>query len=176
MASTNPINEKLVNFRVYNDAKDLLGIATVDLPELAAMTDTVSGAGIAGEVDSPVLGHFGAMSVTLHWRTIEAVAMQLAQQKAHHLEIRGSMQRYDAGAGVYSTVPVRIVVKGVPKTTSLGSFEPGSTTDTTTELECSYLKIVVGGKELVEVDKFNYIAKFGGADALQSVRSDLGLV
>ena len=175
MANTNPIQEKLVNFRVYNDANDLLGVATVDLPELAAMTDTVSGAGIAGEVDSPVLGHFQSMSVTLHWRTIEAAAMSLAEQKAHHLEIRGSEQRYDAGSGLYSTVPVRLVVKGTPKTTSLGSFEPGSTTDTTTELEASYLKLVVAGKELVEVDKYNYIAKFNGSDALQSVRADLGL-
>ena len=109
MANTNPIQEKLVNFRVYNNSNDLLGVATVDLPELSAMTDTVSGAGIAGEVDSPVLGHFQSMSVTLHWRTIEAAAMSLAAQKAHHLEIRGSQQRYDAGSGLYSTVPVRLV-------------------------------------------------------------------
>lgn len=175
MANTNPIQEKLVNFRVYNNSNDLLGVATVDLPELSAMTDTVSGAGIAGEVDSPVLGHFQSMSVTLHWRTIEAAAMGLAAQKAHHLEIRGSQQRYDAGSGLYSTVPVRLVVKGTPKTTSLGSFEPGSTTDTTTELEASYLKLVIGGKEVVEIDKYNYIARFGGSDALQSVRADLGL-
>ncbi len=175
MANTNPIQEKLVNFRVYNNSNDLLGVATVDLPELSAMPDTVSGAGIAGEVDSPVLGHFQSMSVTLHWRTIEAAAMSLAAQKAHHLEIRGSQQRYDAGSGLYSTVPVRLVVKGTPKTTSLGSFEPGSGTDTTSEFEVVYIKIVVSGKELVEIDKYNYIARFNGADALQSVRADLGL-
>ena len=175
MASTNPINEKLINFRVYNDANDLLGIATVDLPELAAMSDTVSGAGIAGEVDSPVLGHFQSMSVTLHWRTIDEAAMSLAEQKAHHLEIRGSQQQYDAGSGKYSSVPVRLVVRGTPKTTSLGSFEPGSTTDTTTELECSYIKLVVGGKERLEIDKYNYICRIGGQDALRSVRCDLGL-
>ncbi len=175
MASTNPIQEKLINFRVYNDANDLLGVATIDLPEIAAMTDTVSGAGIAGEVDSPVLGHFQAMSLTIHWRTIEAVAMNLGEQKSHHLEIRGSQQQYDAGAGRYSTVPVRIVVRGVPKTTSLGSFEPASGTDSTSEFELSYLKVVVANKELVEIDKYNYIAKFNGADALQQVRADLGL-
>ena len=50
-------------------------------------------------------------------------------------------------------MPVRLVVKGTPKSTSLGSFEPGSTTDTTTELEASYLKLVVAGKELVETIK-----------------------
>ncbi len=175
MAATNPIQEKLIAFRVYNDANDLLGVATVDLPELQAMTDTVSGAGIAGEVDSPVLGHYQSMACTLHWRTIEAAAMGLAAQKTHALELRGSQQMYDAGAGEYSTVPVRIVLRAIPKNVSLGSFEPGSGTDTSSEFEVVYIKIVVSGKELVEIDKYNYIAKFNGADALQQVRADLGL-
>ena len=41
----NNVTERLVNFRVYNEGNDLLGVATVDLPELSAMSDTVSGAG-----------------------------------------------------------------------------------------------------------------------------------
>ena len=167
--------EALIDYKVYEDKNEYLGIAQVVLPSIAFITQTLSGAGIAGEVDSPVLGHFQSMSVTLHWRTIDEAAMSLAEQKAHHLEIRGSQQQYDAGSGKYSSVPVRLVVRGTPKTTSLGSFEPGSTTDTTTELECSYLKLVVGGKERLEIDKYNYICRIGGQDALQSVRADLGL-
>lgn len=46
MAGSNQMPERLVNFKVYNSGNDLLGIATVDLPELEAMSDTVSGAGI----------------------------------------------------------------------------------------------------------------------------------
>ena len=61
---TNSIPERLINYRVYNEANALMGMATVDLPELQAMSDTVSGAGIAGEIDSPVLGHYQAMSST----------------------------------------------------------------------------------------------------------------
>ena len=57
-AGSNKIPERLIGFRVYNDNNDLLGIATVTLPMIEAMTDTVSGAGIAGEVESPVLGHY----------------------------------------------------------------------------------------------------------------------
>ena len=87
---SNSIPERLVNFRVFNDNKDLLGIATVELPEISAMTDTVSGAGIAGEVDSPVLGHFGSMTCTLTWRTIEGDVLSLAKQQSHTLEVRGS--------------------------------------------------------------------------------------
>lgn len=51
MEGSNKVPERLINYRVYNESNALLGIATVDLPEIQAMSDTVSGAGIAGEVD-----------------------------------------------------------------------------------------------------------------------------
>lgn len=175
MAGNNNVPERLINFRVYNDNKDLLGIATVDLPELEAMTDTVSGAGVAGEVESPIKGHFGSMTTTFTWRTIENSAMSLCKQKAHNVEIRGSQQVYDAANGTYGTVAVRAAMRIVPKTVSLGSFEPGATTDTEQEFEVLYLKLFVANKEVVEIDKYNFIAKFNGEDSLASVRSDLGL-
>ena len=37
---TNSIPERLINYRVYNEANALMGMATVDLPELQAMSDT----------------------------------------------------------------------------------------------------------------------------------------
>lgn len=172
---TNQISERLINFRVYNDSNDLLGIATVDLPEIEAMSDTVSGAGIAGEVESPVLGHYSSMTTTFTWRTIEKAAMKLSVQKAHAVEVRGSQQVYDAANGEYKTVAVRASMRIAPKTVTLGSFEPGSTTDTEQEFEVLYLKMYVDGKDVLEIDKFNYIAKFGDTDILSSVRADLGL-
>ena len=175
MAGSNKVPERLINFRVYNDGNDLLGVATVDLPEIEAMSDTVAGAGIAGEVESPVLGHFGSMTTTFTWRTLEAGAMKLNQQKAHAVEVRGSQQVYDAAKGEYSTMPVRVSMRVVPKTSTLGTFEPGATTDTEQEFEVTYLKVLVDGKNLVEIDKFNFIAKFDGVDALAGVRRDLGL-
>ena len=172
---TNRVPERLVNFRVYNDNNDLLGIATVDLPEISAMTDTVSGAGIAGEIDSPVLGHFGSMTTTFTWRTIESAALKLAQQKTHSVEIRGSQQVRDVANAEQPTVPVRASMRIVPKTLTLGTFEPGATTDTEQEFEVLYIKLFVDGKEVLEIDKYNFIAKFGDHDALASVRQDLGL-
>lgn len=171
----NNVPERLINFRVYNDANDLLGIATVDLPEISAMSDTVSGAGVAGEVDSPVLGHFGSFTVTLTWRTIEQAAMTLAEQRAHAVEVRGSQQVYDAASGTYSTVPVRAALRLVPKSLSLGTFEPGATTDTEQEFECLYIKLYVNKREVLEIDKYNFKSKINGVDALASVRQDLGL-
>lgn len=175
MAGNNKVPERLINFRVYAEGNDLLGVANVELPSLEAMSDTVSGAGIAGEVESPILGHYGSMTTTFTWRTISADLTRLAEQKAHALDLRGSQQVYDAALGTYSTVPVRVSLRAVPKSISLGSFEVGASTDSESEFEVLYIKVDVGGKTLVEIDKYNYIARFNGEDKLASVRKDLGL-
>lgn len=175
MAGSNLVPERLIGFRVYGEGKDFLGVANVTLPTIEAMTDTVSGAGIAGEVDSPVLGHYGSMTMTLNWRTITKEAMSIASPGAHDVEIRGSQQIYDASNAVYQTVPVRLVTRLAPKSTNLGTFETGSTTDSDQEFEVLYLKVFVDGKAQIEIDKYNYVAKFGDTDLLASVRSDLGL-
>ncbi len=175
MAGENNIQERTINYRVYKDGVDYLGTASVELPEFAAMSETVSGAGIAGEVETPLVGHFEAMSMTLSWRTIEKNAVDLMEHKAHAIDLRSSQQVYDSATGTYSTVAVRFSLKIVPKTTSLGSLEPNAQTDTEQEFSVNYLKMWVGGKEMVEYDPFNYIYKVKGKEQLASVRKDLGL-
>lgn len=171
----NPVPEKLVSYRVFLDGTDLMGIADVTLPDLEPLTETVKGAGIAGEVASPVLGHFGSMGITLNWRTIEKKAIVLAQPKAHPLDIRGSQQVYDSGSGQYKTMPIRVVARAIPKKTGLGKLSPGATTDTANEFEVSYLKVWVNGEKMIEIDKYNYICFIAGTDFLADIRADLGL-
>lgn len=172
---SNKVPERLINFRVYAEGNDLLGIANVELPSLEAMTDTVSGAGIAGEVETPILGHYGSMTLTLSWRTISADLTRLAVQKAHALDLRGVMQEHNASTGEFEKVPVRISVRAIPKNVELGSFEVGAATDSSSEFEVTYIKIVVNNREVVEIDKYNFIAKFDGEDKLADVRKGLGL-
>ena len=169
MAGTNQIPERLINFRCYRNGTDLLGVATVTLPQFQAMTDTVS------EVETPVLGHYSSITTTVAFRTITADVTSLAAQMAHPLDFRGSQQVYDASSGKFVTQAVKLSIRGVPKNVTLGNFEVGATTGTEVEMECTYIKLDVGGKTLVEIDKFNYIARFGDEDALESVRKDLGL-
>lgn len=171
----NQVPEKLINFKAYNEAQSLIGVADVELPSLEAMTETVSGAGIAGEVDSPVLGHYASMTTRINFRTITGDALDLAAQLAHQIEFRGSQQVYDAGNGQYKTQPVRVVMKCVPKNVELGNFTVGSPTETGNEFEVNYIKISLDGQTKVEIDKFNFIAKINGKDYLASVRSDLGM-
>lgn len=172
---SNQVPEKLINFKAYNEGSDLIGVVDVELPSLEAMTETVTGAGIAGEIDSPTLGHYGSMTCRINFRTVTKAAAQLAAQRAHQLEFRGSQQIYDAGAGSYSTQSIKVVVKAVPKTVELGNLTVGAPTETGNEFEVNYIKVWVGGSELIEIDKYNFIARIGGTDYLASVRADLGV-
>ncbi len=169
------VPEKLINFRVYEGGDDLIGIADVTLPNLEAMTETVKGAGIAGEVESPVLGHYSSMELELNWRTLSKPNVLLAQPKGVQLDLRGAQQVYDSGASEYKVSPAKVVVAGVPKTTELGKLDVGTTSDTKTTLEVNYIKVTIDGKDVLELDKFNYICNIGGVDYLAEVREALGL-
>lgn len=174
MANTVP--EKLINYKVYNEGADVIGLADVELPNFEAMTETIKGAGIAGEIDSPTLGHFGSMSLTLNWRTITSEnAGELLKPKSHQLELRAAQQNYNAGDGEYSVSPAKVVVKATPKNTNLGKLEVGATTETSTEFEISYIKITIDNKEVVELDKYNFVYRVKGIDYMADTRVALGL-
>lgn len=167
--------EKLISYKVYMDNNELIGLADVKLPSLDAMTESVKGAGIAGEVDSPTIGHFSAMSVTLNWVKVTGDTTRLALQKAHHLDLRIAGQQYDAAAGAYSVLPSRVTLKAIPKKIDFGKLDIGAKQDASWEGEVVYLKYFVDGKEKIELDKFNYIFKVDGVDQLESVRAALGM-
>ena len=169
------ISAILNDFNAYLNGTDFLGVADIDLPDLESMTETISGAGIAGEIDSPILGHFSSMTVTINWRVLENASFKLARQEVHHIDFRGSIQRINKKTGTYDQVPVKVTVRGLPKNTPLGSLAKGSTMDNSNELEVVYLKVMYDGKTVVEIDKFNYVCMIDGVDYLAKVRSNLGM-
>ena len=170
------IPEKLVNFRAYGGtgAVEFLGLTDVELPKFEAMTDTIHGAGIAGEYDSPVMGHFKSMVVKLSLRTPTAAALSLLAPVLHRLDIRGSIQILDPRLGILITQPLRVEVTGEVKGLEPGKLEPGKPLATTCEIEVSKLSLSLAGVQIVELDKFNMIFRVNGMDYLKSVRTDMG--
>ena len=50
------MNAGIINFEVYENGTNYMGIASVNLPQVTKKTFTVNGAGVAGDVDIPVKG------------------------------------------------------------------------------------------------------------------------
>lgn len=165
----------LTNAKVYRDGVDLLGLGSVELPDLEYMTESISGLGIMGELDAPVTGHFKAMTLKIKWNVPTAVSAGLLESQGHHLDIRGSIQELDAGSGRFVDKPIKVVCRAMPKKSGVGKFEPGKKMEPETELEIYYIKIWLNGSELVEIDKFNFIFSLNGQDMLAQIRANLGM-
>lgn len=168
--------ERLQDYRVYLDGKtDLIGTSDIQLPSLQSMVETVKGAGIAGEYESPTLGHFQSMKLTLNWRTLNVNQLTLSRQKAQRFDCRGANQVYDSSAGEYKTQSIRVVVHGPTTSNDLGRMESSATSDGSTEVEALYFKVTVDDKTIIEIDKLAYICVIDGVDYLKDVRKALGL-
>ena len=175
--NTNLIRGALVNYEVYAEnegSERLLGVASLDLPELENLSTDLKGAGLLGEVSQAIIGHYSAMSITIHWRTIHADLTELAAPYGHKVTFRGAIQNYDAGQNRVKISPVKITVNGTPNKASIGKFEPGEQTDSETELGITYLKIEVDGEELVELDQLNYVCRINGVDYVADVKDAVG--
>lgn len=172
--SVNTVPERLTAFRVYLDGtSDLKAVADIQLPSFEPMKDTVKGAGIAGEYESPTLGHFGSMKLSMTWRTVTKDLLQVLRQKSQRFDCRGAFQDYDAAAGSYMIRKVRIVVQGPPMKVDLGKLDMGATSGSSTDIEVFYLKVDIDGQNYIEIDKLNYICTIDGVDYLADVRAAL---
>lgn len=172
---TNTIPAVLTNAKVYNDGNELYGAGDVEVPSFEYMTETLTGLGIAGEMTIPVLGHFKGFTSKIKWNTANDLALTLLQPKAHHLEVRGSIQEYDAGTGAFINKAVKMLMKAMPTKGSLGKFEPAKKMDSESEFSVSYVKVWIHGKEVMEIDPFNFICNINGEDSLAEVRKNLGM-
>jgi len=175
MNQTNKLPEILIAFRAFNEKDDLLGVVDVELPEFETISEEITGAGIAGKMEVPVIGHFGSMTLTMNWRAYTSYVTKLAKPLAHQLDLRGSIQHFDPGTGEHVTVPVQVMTRAIPKKTAIGKLATGALMDTSTEFEVVTIKVKLDGDEHIEYDKLNYVFKIDGTDYLESVKADLGL-
>lgn len=173
--ATNPIPSVLINAKIYNEGKELMGAGTVELPDFEFMTESATGLGLAGEIDMPVLGHFKALTMSIKWNSVCDNAVALLAPKAHQLAIYGSVQDWDTGNGTFAPTGVKVTVKATPKKSGVGKFEPGKKMEPSTEFELTYVKMSLAGEEKLEIDKINFICRIDGTDYLSDVRGQLGM-
>lgn len=169
--SVNAVPEKVVNYNVYDGNEKLVGVAEeVTLPSLEATTETISGAGIAGEYESPNYGHFGSISITIPFRTLHDTSFKLMKPGGRTIVLRAAQDSYDIAGGQILRRGLKITIKGSPKGMELGKLAPGKMTETNNTLEVLYLKVEENGKVLLEMDKLNFVFVINGEDIFAAIR------
>lgn len=168
------ISEAVINFAIYEDSTEYLGMAEVTLPELSNMTEDVKGAGIAGSYSSVIQGHIESMSLTLNFRTMTRDVVKLYEQRNHTLDLRLAQQGKDTTAGVVTTTPVKHIMIVQPKKLSPGKVAPASPADASAEFAVTYWATYIDGEKVLEIDMLNFIYNVNGTDYLADVRKALG--
>jgi len=168
------IPDKLTNFICYDAGSEMLGIVDVTLPNLAYMTESMGGAGIAGEIDSPTKGHFQSLTTTINWRALTDDNVTYSAPQTYHFAFMGNVQLYDEGSGEFRDKGIKVVMRCIPKNVTLGSLGVATQMGTSVEYEIIYLLISVNGRAMVEIDKLNFICTINGVDYMDEVRRNIG--
>ena len=170
----NVIPEVLNHFNVYNDsAKKLIGISgELELPEMEAITDTLEGSGVLGEIEDPVTGQFSSMKMKIPFAVLyEDMFSIMNTTKPPQLTLRASMQCMDPSTGETGYYPVKNVVRGKASTSNMGKVVKGKKMEPEVELEILYIKIQINNKTVLELDKLNFKYVLNGVDMLAKIRS-----
>lgn len=172
----NEIPEVLSNFEAYDeDAKRLLGIVDATLPELNQITTELTGAGLGGKLDMPVIGQFESMELGLNWRTIYETPLRLIQPHGKLISLRGAVQNYDASNGKITIDALRVDCRILSKGLNLGKLTAAEQMESESTFTVDYIKISLNDRTILEIDFFNYKFVVDGTDYLADVRQALGL-
>ena len=167
-------DEAVIIFAVYEDGVDHLGIASATLPNLAAIIQTDSGAGIPGNVEAPVLGHYDAMTLGLNFRTTTEQGVRLSEPRRHNIDLRAAQQIEDTVSGTIKVQNIKHIMVVIPKTETGGSIAPASPTNGSGEYAVRYWATYIAGARVREIDPLNFICFINGTDYLADVRKALG--
>lgn len=165
------IPTKISKYNVYNKGYRLLGIGDeLTLPDFEAASETISGAGILGEIDDPTVGYFTNQEMEIPFRVVDDEAVEMLDMtKAVHLEIRGGQQTLDR-EGDIAFRDIRVVVRGRCKKFTPGKMKAGSPMEAAVTLSLLYILIELDGKSILELDKLNEVYKVRGKDILKELK------
>lgn len=169
-------SEQTVAYRIYHKGSDFLGVATIELPQVQQMTETLSGSGIAGEIENPTIGITQSMTAKLSFTSItQEVFKALNWTETALWECYSALQVSDDATSVRDSVPYQITFLGRAKSFPLGSLEQGKKHGNEVEMEITRLEVLLEGKEKLLIDKLAFIYRVDGTDLLQQVRSQTGM-
>ena len=168
------IDESVINFKLFEDSVNYLGFAKVTLPDLSFLVQTISGAGIGGNVETVIPGMIDTMGMSLNYRTTTEQTIRLSEPRRHNLELRAAQQGEDTASGTLITHSIKHVIVAIPKKDSGGTLAPAAPSDGSGDYSVRYWATYIDNKKVREIDPLNNICYINGTDYLAAVRTALG--
>lgn len=165
---------RINNANIYLNGANLLGRAEeIKCPDLNMIMQEHKALGMVGKVELPA--GFDKLEGEIKWNSFYRDAMLAAGNpyKALALQCRSNVQRYSS-QGLIDEIPMVTFMTIMFKKNPLGTFKQHDNAEFTSGFSCTYIKQVMDGQELLELDYLANIFKVGGVDQLATYRTNIG--
>lgn len=156
--------------RLLCDGQDIGDYVKMTLPELKWKTDTLTGAGVGGDIDVPLYGLADPMSCQIDLRSVSAEnAARMMSPGTHKIEARfnRNVMRSD---GEVIKAGTKVFLSGFSTGLSAGSIQRGSAMEGNCGFSVYRYRWVEDGRELFLIDQSSERLVVNGrdySDALQ---------
>jgi len=164
---------RITNANVYVEGGSILGqVKEIDVPEVKFMMSEHGALGLVGKME--FFSGIDKMEGKVRWASFYADTMvKFADPfKSLQIQVRSSMENYGSSSMSRSPVVCHMTIQ--PKNFPGANFKQHDNVEIESSYGCTYYKLVVGGKEVVEIDVTANIYKVNGVDILAGYRADIG--
>lgn len=154
------IPEKQSLFNAYLGTSDvankLAGIVDeVPLPTFKNKSETLSLAGMAGEIDSPSVGNFESCEIEITFANMSKESVKIVRDDSVPIILRSAQEQLDTEKLSHDYISRVITIKGMTKEFNCGKLKKGGYGEVKVKKEVIYYKDEIDGEVITEIDKFN---------------------
>jgi len=164
----------LTNVNLYMDGRSLLGRAEeLELPQVKHKMTEHKALGMVGKIELPA--GFDKLEGEIKWNSLyKDVAKTVANPyKAVQLQCRSNIETYGA-QGRLQEVSLVTYLTVMFKKNPLGTFKQHDNAEFGSGFSATYIKQVIDGDEVLELDYLANIFRVGGEDMLETYRANIG--
>lgn len=167
--------EVINNFNVYdgNNNKYIGVSGEVSLADIDQTTAAISGAGLLGELNIPVIGQLAAIEQVIPFNVLTVnLFSQFKLHKVATVVLRGDIQSTDTSTGEFKHEALRITLKGYVKKVSPGKVKAADSMGSSVTLELTYISIRINDQIMIKIDKLNSVYIVNGEDILADIKKN----
>lgn len=163
------------NANIYLNNGSMLGKAEeIKCPDVSAIMQERKALGMIGKIELPV--GFDKLEGEIKWNSFYADVAKIAANPFGivPLQCRSSVARFNSSQGRYDEIPLVTFMTVLFNKNPLGTYKQHESPDFTSSFSCTYIKQVLDGEDILELDYMANIFKVNGVDMLADYRSNIG--
>lgn len=165
---------RITNASLYLDGNSFFGkVEEVDLGSVKTVMSDFQGLGMVGLIELP--DGLDKLEGKIVWNSLyrEAVNRLATPFKSVQLQLRSNVQVFNS-AGLVDEIPLVSLLTVTFKEYQLGTYKPRDPTKFETPFSATYVRQLLNGEEVVQLDYLANIFRVNGEDQLAKYRRNIG--